>query len=314
MTAIQLLNKTSSIALDFCLVDVDRFLLDERLPAEYAQVIARVGPLAEIIDATSRIGPPLVVGLCGAQGSGKSTMARALCALLQEQGVSCVVLSLDELYLTRAERQSLAKRIHPLLATRGVPGTHDVQLGIELLEALRQARRVALPVFDKAIDDRKPMDEWIPVRGPVQVVLFEGWCVGAIPQDDVALAHPVNALEREHDHDRRWRQFVNDALRVSYQDLFAVLDALILLQAPSFEVVYDWRVEQERKLRDRVALTDRATRVMNDDEVRRFISHFERLTRHILSEMPTRADAVVRLDHGRRPTELIVGGRFAASS
>lgn len=292
-------------------MDVERFLQDERLPVGYARVIERVHrPLAQAIGTRSQACEHLVVGLCGAQGSGKSTMARALRSLLEDQGVSSVVLSLDDLYLTHSERAALGERIHPLLATRGVPGTHEVQLGIETLQALRESRSVALPVFDKSVDDRKPIDEWPRVQGPIQVVLFEGWCVGAIPQEDATLARPVNALEREQDGDGRWRRFVNDALRFPYQDLFALLDALILLQAPSFEVVYDWRLEQERKLRDRVAAVDRATRVMSDQDVAQFISHFERLTRHILSEMPARADAVVSLNDFREPLEIIVRRRL----
>lgn len=294
-------------------MDIRRFLHDERLPAEYAEAIERVHrPLAQAIDVRSRTSEHLVIGLCGAQGSGKSTMARSLCSLLDTQGISCVVLSLDDLYLTHAERRSLAKRIHPLLATRGVPGTHDVQLGLELLDALRQSRPVAIPVFDKSADDRKPVDEWPRVQRPVQVVLFEGWCVGAVPQEDAALARPVNALERERDSEGRWRRFVNDALRSPYQDLFGSIDALILLQAPSFDVVYDWRLEQEHKLRDRLAASGRAARVMSDEEVARFISHFERLTRHILSEMPARADAVVRLNERREPIDLVMRGRLSA--
>ncbi len=295
-------------------MDIRRFLHDERLPAEYAQVIERLHrPIAHAIEVRSRMAEHLVIGLCGAQGSGKSTMARSLCSLLETQGISCVVLSLDDLYLTHASRSLLAKRIHPLLATRGVPGTHDVQLGVELLEALRHSRPVALPVFDKSADDRKPVDEWPRVQRPVQVVLFEGWCVGAVAQDDAALAQPANALERERDGEGRWRRFVNDALRSSYQILFGSIDALILLQAPSFDVVYEWRLEQEHKLQDRVAGASRATRVMNDEEVAEFISHFERLTRHILSEMPARADGVVRLNERRKPIDLLVRGRLSAA-
>jgi D-glycerate 3-kinase len=143
-------------------------------------------------------------------------------------------------------------------------------------------------------------------------VLFEGWCVGALPEENIALASALNALEREQDGDGRWRRFVNDSLRASYQDLFAVLDALILLKAPSFEVVYDWRLEQEHKLRDRVAVNDRATRVMSDRDIAVFISHFERITRHILSEMPARADAVVTLNDRREPLEILVRERLLA--
>ena len=226
-------------------------------------------------------------------------MARSLRALLESQNLSCAVLSLDDLYLTLAEREALAERVHPLLITRGVPGTHDVRLGIETLEALKHLGEVALPAFDKSSDDRRPVAEWPHVQAPVQVVLFEGWCVGAIPQGDTALAEPVNCLERELDVDGRWRRFVNDALRTDYQALFALVDMLILLQAPSFDVVYGWRLEQERKLRE--GADRRGSRIMNEAEIARFIAHYERLTRHILAEMPARADVVIRLNEAREP-------------
>lgn len=281
-------------------MDIERFLQDERLPAGYAAVVEHVHrPLAVRMHKQALARGHFVVGLCGAQGSGKSTMARSLWALLESQGLSCAVVSLDDLYLTRTEREALAERAHPLLITRGVPGTHDVRLGIETLEALKRPGEVALPRFDKSSDDRRPIDAWPRVQAPVQVVLFEGWCVGAAPQDDAALARPVNSLECEQDPDGRWRRFVNDALRTDYQALFALLDMLILLQAPSFDVVYAWRLEQERKLREREERP--GSRIMNEAEIARFIAHYERLTRHILEEMPRRADVVLRLNEEREP-------------
>ena len=286
---------------------IERFLQDERLPASYARVIEDVHePLARTIHRKVRDRGHYVVGLCGCQGSGKSTMARSLRLLLEAHGVSCAVLSLDDFYLERSAREVLGKRVHPLLVTRGVPGTHDVQLAIDTLEALGRPQTIALPAFDKSRDDRKPVDEWPRVQGPVQVVLFEGWCVGAIPQDDADLAQPVNALEREQDADGRWRRYVNDALRAEYRTLFRSLDALLLLQAPSYDVVYDWRREQEHKLGERIAAAGQTTHVMSDHELARFIQHYERLTRHILSEMPARADAIVKLSETREPLEVMV--------
>jgi len=278
-------------------VDIERFLADERLPDDYRLVVERVhAPLVRAIVCRQRERAPFVVGLCGPQGSGKSTMARAMRLLLQEQGVSAAVLSLDDLYLTRAQREALARQVHPLLATRGVPGTHDIALGVRIIEALASSQHVAMPVFDKASDDRKPPSDWPKVQGPVQVLLFEGWCVGALAQDDAALAEPINELERECDPHGIWRTYVNEALRLEYPKLFQRLDALVLLHAPAFEVVYAWRLEQEHKLR---ASAKSGCRIMSDAEVARFVAHYERLTRHILSEMPGRADAVVRLGSKR---------------
>jgi D-glycerate 3-kinase len=131
----------------------------------------------------------------------------------------------------------------------------------------------------------------------VQVLLFEGWCVGARPQPEQQLAEPVNALERESDPDGRWRRFANQQLAGEYQRLFARLDWLILLNAPGFESVLAWRTLQEHKLRDRlVAEGQPLARVMSDGQVARFIAHYERLTRHILEEMPGRADDVIPVE------------------
>lgn len=242
---------------------------------------------------------PLVVGLCGAQGSGKSTLAAGLAARIDHT----VVLSLDDLYLTRAARIQLASDVHPLLRTRGVPGTHEVELGLRIFDALDRGLDTPLPRFDKAGDDRAPREHWPIAYGDTQVLLLEGWCVGARPQTDAALSEPVNALERDEDTDGRWRRYVNTALAGDYQRLFARLDTLVLLAAPGFSIVCDWRTQQERALR--AAAGADATGVMDDAQLVRFIAHYERLTRHVLEEMPCRADLTIRLDELRRPVSVM---------
>ncbi len=244
---------------------------------------------------------PLIVGLCGAQGSGKSTLARKLCEHVEARGGRVAVLSIDDLYLSHAVRQHLAGSVHPLFATRGVPGTHDVALGIRLLEDLKTGRAVRLPRFDKGSDDPCPQDAWPVVNGPVDLVLFEGWCVGAVAQSEDSLAEPVNAFEAENDPSGVWRRTANAALAGPYADMFACIDRLILLAAPDFAVVRDWRTQQEHGLRYRLRRENRpTTRVMSDAEVACFIQFYERLTRHILTEMPARADLVLQLNTARK--------------
>jgi len=235
---------------------------------------------------------PLIVGICGAQGSGKSTLAEALARHFPRT----TTLSLDDLYLTRAERAGLARTRHPLFATRGVPGTHDVALGLAKLDALEAGIPTLLPHFDKARDDRAPSDTWPDARTPSDLVIFEGWCVGAVPEAEGALAAPVNDLERIADADGRWRRAVNSALAGSYQALFARLDMLILLAAPDWETVCRWREEQEAGLRQTAG---QGAGIMDEATVERFLQHYERLTRHILQEMPGRADLVLRLSPDR---------------
>ena len=239
-----------------------------------------------------------VLGINGAQGTGKSTCADLIKEYLAaEHDVSSVVLSIDDIYRTRRERHELALTVHPLLETRGVPGTHDVALGLQALEELRALEpgsTMQVPRFDKSNDDRLPEIEWPLVTGPVDLVIFEGWCVASQPSDPAELVQPMNSLEREEDTHAAWRNYVNERLGAEYKELFATLDALLFLKAPNFEVVYEWRLEQEHKLR--IASGDVARAIMSDDDVARFIQLYERITRGNFERLPDLADAVIELD------------------
>jgi len=261
---------------------------------------------------------PLVVGVCGGQGSGKSTLCSLLCELLQSAfALRTLSFSIDDIYRTHEERQRLAIEVHPLFATRGVPGTHDVTLGIELLDKLigqGVGQQTAIPVFDKAADTRSEPQAWREYEGPVDIILFEGWCVGATAQAGAALDDPVNELERDEDVNQVWRRCVNEALKGSYTDLFARLDLLVLLEVDNFERVFAWRQLQEHKLAERLGEEPSEhppPRTMTDVEVARFIMHYERITRHILAEMPARADLVVHLDASHSAHHTTVRRRFS---
>jgi D-glycerate 3-kinase len=283
---------------------LDALLQSLALPAAYRQMVDRIHrPAAERIASVRRAaGRPIVAGLCGSQGSGKSTMAAFLKALLEADGLKVAILSIDDLYLTLPERERLGAEVHPLLRTRGAPGTHDVALGLDLIGVLSTGpAEVSMPRFDKAEDTRAPAETWPRVASPVDVILLEGWCVGAIPQSEAALAAPVNALEREEDPDRVWRRYVNDKLKGDYAKLFARIDVLALLQAPSFEVVYGWRSLQEEKLAEKVRLQGLSgTGLMDARQIRRFLMFYQRLTEWILEEMPGRADILMPLGEDHR--------------
>lgn len=256
--------------------------------------------VAPVIKGWLEAARPLIVGICGSQGSGKSTLSRRLAEHFEEGGVRVAVLSLDDLYLSREARVRLADSVSPMFATRGVPGTHDVALGEAVLDALKAGWPVHLPRFDKASDQPAPQGDWPLVEG-ADLILFEGWCIGAIPQADYELREPVNNLEATLDAQGVWRRHVNDALKGPYRQLFSKMDRLILLAAPDFTVVTEWRTQAEHELRDRLKREGRTgTRVMTDSEVARFVLHYERLTQAILREMPPRADLTLKLDAGRR--------------
>ena len=282
---------------------ITSFIEEKSLPASYAEtVIEHCLPLAAKITQWRRCSKtPLIVGINGAQGTGKSTLSEILELSLQHKyGLKTAILSIDDIYLTRAERDQLARDVHPLLRTRGVPGTHDVTLATNILLSLKNKTPCSIPVFDKAIDDRAPESEWIHLDKPTDIILFEGWCVGARPQEDSALAHPINRLEVCDDDDMSWRYYVNDALRDVYQDLFGLIDRLVMLKAPNFECVHTWRSKQEEKLTTR--LTEQghhnhtALHLMSPEQIEGFIMHYERLTRWMFSEMPDRADGVIHLN------------------
>ncbi len=267
-------------------------------------------PLAAwLMELKSRRKGPLVVGINGAQGAGKSTLFNLLEVTLSAGfGQRVVGFSLDDIYKTRASRQRLAAEVHPLLATRGVPGTHDVELGISLIEQLRNAGEgavVKIPVFDKSIDDRCPERVWQEWLGPVDIVVLDGWCLGAEPQAEDELIEPVNELEANEDADALWRSYVNDQLKGDYQRLFGMVDQLIMLKVPSMDSVFEWRTLQEKKLAERVRHLERKgqpgeLRIMSESEIRRFIMHYERLTRIMLERMPDRADVTCYLNENHK--------------
>lgn len=263
-------------------------------------MIASLEPVAQAVthwldDARG----PLILGICGAQGSGKSTLAEALVARFDAAGVRAATLSLDDLYLGRAARAELARDIHPLLATRGVPLTHDVAAGCAILDAVKAGASVRLPRFDKASDAPLPPDAW-DAPGVIDLLIFEGWCVGARPQPAAELVAPVNALEREEDPEGVWRTAVNAALAGPYRALFGRMDRLVLLAAPEFAIVRRWRGEQEAALRERLRADGRDPALaMDNAALDRFVQHYERLTRAILRTMPGEADLTLHLDRNR---------------
>lgn len=239
-----------------------------------------------------------VLAVAGPQGSGKSTLARQLVVHARGRGLTALALSLDDFYLLRSERIRLARRLHPLLATRGPPGSHDVGLALDVLDrlaGLAVGESLSVPRFDKGRDTRLPPSRWPQVTGPVALIVFEGWCLAAEPQRDIDLVEPINALEREQDPDGRWRRYCNQAL-AGYRPLWRRFDRLLYLRPPGFEVVLEWRWQQEQALHARGA-----PRAMTRADVERFVHAFERISRAMMDTLPGRADLTLTLNAQRLP-------------
>lgn len=260
----------------------------------------------------------LFVGVGGAQGCGKTTFCSVIRQVLRKGfDLNCVVLSLDDLYSTRHDRFKFANKTTNMFSVRGVPGTHDIELAMILfkrLKNLKEGEVMRLPCFDKSIDDRKAVHLWQEVQGPVDVVLFEGWCVGAPPMKE-GLNHPINSLEEEMDTDGLWRKTMNQLLEQDYKELFSKMDLMVWMQAPHYDVVYSWRNKQERMLESHlhdihgILLDTIDLKVMSEAELKRFMQYYERLTRHLLAVMPDQADVLFTLNEAqevikaRYPTE-----------
>ncbi len=277
----------------------DEFISRHQLPDRFHRLIDdHYNQLAHWLVQQRRDKQALFLGISGAQGTGKSTLADFLQLALEEgEGWHVANLSIDDFYLTKSERKRLSETVHPLLLTRGVPGTHDLRLlstCIEQLRHLDSGKKLSLPRFSKAHDDRAAADTWPAVTGPIDLIILEGWCVGSKPQAADVLSQPVNKLEHERDLTGEWRHFVNERLEKDYVDLFAELDILLFLQAPSFEVVYRWRLEQEEKLAGKSS--ENRIGIMSPAEIVNFIQHYERLTRANLHSLPLTADIVLELD------------------
>jgi len=287
---------------------IKHFLAQHQLPDSYAdQMKAWFQGIAEEIAMHQKsANRPFVVGIHGAQGSGKSSLANCLVFLFETlYQQKAVALSLDDFYFSRAQREALATSVHPLLMTRGVPGTHDTALAITTLEQLCDwTVPVRVPKFDKAVDDRIPESEWLTITEPPQLIVLEGWCLGALPQNAADLEQCINTLEAHEDKDKLWRKYVNQQLTHAYPDLFAHVDYWLMLKAPDFDCIYQWRLEQERHLAKHHDEADTAEHIMDAEELARFIQFYQRLTEHCLETLPNKMDAIFELNAARQITAL----------
>jgi D-glycerate 3-kinase len=239
-----------------------------------------------------------VYAIAGLQGTGKSTLSAQMGRLAAKRGLRVVALSIDDFYLGHAEREALGRQVHPLCATRGPPGTHEVALACDVFDALRAGREVALPRFDKIADDRLPRDQWPLARG-ADLAILEGWFLKTPAQPGDALREPINALERDEDPDGTWRRWCNQALADDYPPLWERLDRMLFLEGPGFEIVPQWRWQQEQSLQAQHP----ERRAMSHAQVMRFVQFFERVSRQALRTLPHVAERTIRLDAQRRPLD-----------
>ena len=244
-----------------------------------------------------------IIGLTGGQGAGKSTITQIIKLILNYRyNLKVVYFSIDDFYKTLKERSKLSNNVHKLFKTRGVPGTHDTKLLKKIFFDLvkKKFRPVLIPIFDKSKDDRVPKKKWKKIYKQPQIIIFEGWCVGAMPQKNRNLIKSINILEKKEDSKLIWRNKVNKELKHEYRKIFNKIDRLIFLKIPNFECVYKWRLLQEKKLQ----LTSKSKKIMSPVQVRQFIMYYERITMQMVKDLTGKAYAVLYLDKKHRFSKI----------
>ncbi len=254
-------------------------------------------------------GDTLILGCSGGQGSGKTTMAKILKIILNKFfNRKIFVSSIDDFYKTSREREKISKNIHPLLKIRGVPGTHDINLIKNFFNIIKKKKfkKIMLPRFDKSKDDRYKKKYWHTISKRPEIVILEGWCVGAQPQLNSSIIKPINILEKYEDKDLFWRRYVNEKLKNEYKKIFKTIDHFIFIKVPNFKMVFKWRLLQENKLRKK---SHWDKKIMSYNKIKRFIMFYERITLQMIKDLSKSASVVMLLKKNHEVKKLIFRSR-----
>jgi len=255
-------------------------------------------PVSFWISKRTNKNKPLIIGLAGGQGSGKTTISSILSIILKKYfKLNVFKISIDDFYKTRKDRKLLSKNKHPLLMTRGVPGTHDIDLMLNFFKKIkdRKFKTLQVPKFNKATDDRCPKSMWYKLKLRPDVIIFEGWCVGARAQTSTQLKKPINPLERVYDESVKWRSHVNNHLNSKYKILFKQLDGLIYLKAKNFSLLRGWRLKQERKLWTQTK-NKKNLKIMSTGDVINFMQTYQRITQQMFKDALKSSSIIMNLN------------------
>ena len=245
---------------------------------------------------------PLIIGLAGGQGIGKTTITSIITIILKKYfKLNAFKISIDDFYKTRKQRILLSKNKHPLLMTRGVPGTHDINIMLNFFKKIKvkKFKSLKLPKFNKAIDDRCKKRLWYKIKSKPDVVILEGWCVGAKPQKISQLKKSINSLERVHDQNFIWRKFVNFQLKTKYKKLFRQLDGVLYLKAKNFDLLKKWRLKQEKKLWLK-AKYKKNLKIMSQEEVINFMQTYQRITQQMFKDMAKYSSIIMDINYNHQ--------------
>ena len=254
---------------------------------------------------------PYFVGLAGGQGTGKTTVSSLVKIILEKYfKLKVFKISIDDFYKTRKERNSVSKRIHPMLMTRGVPGTHDINMMLSFFKKTKNKnfKKMILPSFNKAIDDRFSKKYWYKINQKPDVIIFEGWCVGAKAELNKTLKKPINSIEKINDKKLVWRKYVNLQLRNKYKELYSQLNCMVYLKAKNFNMLQKWRLKQERKLRLKTKKVS-SHKIMSKKNVINFMQTYQRITENMFKNTPKYASIVINLNSNHQIKSAVYKNR-----
>lgn len=219
----------------------------------------------KIASNRQNLGRACIQGILGGQGTGKTTMSQILSLILRELGYTTLSLSLDDLYKTYSDRLVLTQQ-DPRLIWRGPPGTHDINLGLSLLDQILQGNSpVEVPRFDKSAYHGAGDRTTPEIVSNIDIVLFEGWFVGVHPINPQAFATAPPPIIT--DTDRSFARDMNHQLQ-AYLPLWSRLDSLIVLYPTDYRCSLQWRKQAEQKM---IAAGKSG---MSDIEIEKFVNYF----------------------------------------
>ena len=232
----------------------------------------------------------------GSQGIGKSSFINIISKTIEKfYNKKILLLSLDNYYLSRKQRLQLSKKIHQLLITRGVPGTHDIEKLFKNIKQFNKSKYpITTPLFDKLIDDTTKSTKITKTK--CDILFLEGWCCGSSEIPKKILHKNINNLEKIKDPKYQWRNFYNNKLKLEYKKLFKLFDELIFLKTSSFDNVFEWRFKQEKYNQSK----NKKSKKMSTDEIKIFIQHYEKLTKWMLKDLNKKAQIVIKFEKNHK--------------
>ena len=264
-------------------------------------------PVSFWIASKTKSKRPFIIGLGGGQGTGKTTITSIISIILKKYfKLNVFKISIDDFYKTRKERFLLSKKLHPLLMSRGVPGTHDINIMLDFFKKVKKSKfkSLKLPKFNKAIDDRCKKKLWYSIKKRPDVIIFEGWCVGARAEKNNTLKKAINSLEKINDLKLVWRKFVNQQLKSKYKKLYNHLNCLLYLKVKNFSLLQRWRLKQEKKLWLKNKKLSN-NKIMSKKEVIRFMQTYQRVTQNMIKSAPKYASIILNLNSNHQIKSVI---------